>query len=60
MGTKHGKLMRGMDAAGHQQKNFNGIFGARFGRLFPKSKAAKYVRWVKKRLYYAGLRKEPY
>jgi hypothetical protein len=26
----------------------------------PKSKAAKYVRWVKKRLYYAGLRKEPY
>jgi hypothetical protein len=44
MGTKHGKLMRGMDAAGHHQKNFNGIFGARFGRLFPKSKAAKFGR----------------
>jgi hypothetical protein len=26
----------------------------------PKSKAAKYVRWVKKRLYYAGFREQPY
>jgi hypothetical protein len=26
----------------------------------PKSKAAKWLRWAKKRLYYAGLRKEPF
>jgi hypothetical protein len=26
----------------------------------PKSKAAKYVRWFKKRLYYAGFREEPF
>jgi hypothetical protein len=26
----------------------------------PKSKAAKWLRWLKKRLYYAGLRKEPF
>ena len=26
----------------------------------PKSKAAKWLRWMKKRLYYAGLREQPY
>jgi len=42
MGTKHGKLMRGLEAAGKSDKTFDGIFGARFGRLFPKSHAAEF------------------
>src|ERR1700728_3642621 len=51
MGTKHGQLMRGMEAAGKSDqtfksfktfKSFDGIFGARFGRLFPKSTAGQF------------------
>jgi Animal haem peroxidase len=51
MGTKHGQLMRGMEAAGNSDqtfksfktfKSFDGIFGARFGRLFPKSTAGQF------------------
>ena len=46
MGTKHGQLMRGLKQAGEGDKtfkafktfkSFDGIFGARFGRLFPQS-----------------------
>src|SRR5450631_2250210 len=42
MGTKHGKLMRGLEGAGQREHTFDGIFGARFGRLFPKSEGAKF------------------
>ena len=51
MGTKHGQMMRGLEDAGKSGKtfksfktfrSFDGIFGARFGRLFPKSKAGKF------------------
>src|SRR5882757_7311403 len=51
MGTKHGQLMRGMEAAGKSDQtfksfktvvSFDGIFGARFGRLFPKSTAGQF------------------
>jgi len=51
MGTKHGQLMRGLKEAGEGDstfksfktfKSFDGIFGARFGRLFPKSTAGQF------------------
>ena len=42
MGTKHGKLMRGLEAAGKSAKTQKSPFGARFGRLFPKSHGAKF------------------
>jgi hypothetical protein len=42
MGTKHGKLMRGLKAAGESAKTQKSPFGARFGRLFPKSHGAKF------------------
>ena len=45
MGTKHGQLMRGLEAAGKSDKtikSFDGIFGARFGRLFPRSTAGQF------------------
>jgi hypothetical protein len=42
MGTKHGQLMRGYETAGKRKKTFDGIFGARFGRLFNKSHRAKF------------------
>jgi len=51
MGTKHGQLMRGLQQAGEGEKTFKSfkpfkrsdeIFGARFGRLFPKSTAGQF------------------
>jgi Animal haem peroxidase len=42
MGTKHGKLMRGLVAAGESAKTQKSPFGARFGRLFPKSHGSKF------------------
>jgi hypothetical protein len=42
MGTKHGKLMRGLEAAGKSPKTQKSPFGARFGRLFAKSHGAKF------------------
>jgi hypothetical protein len=44
MGTKHGNPMRGLVAAGEADKSFafDGIFGARFGRLFEKSKEGQF------------------